>query len=593
MSGIAHADWEDGFTFMKFTSYRPVTLDLARVNTEDDYLVELARAGDLNLIADVTDVAPKPFDSFVYQTYAPGLPADQPTPILERAFGTYRETNDMAIRRSDLRTFLFWKRPDGLALGRKLANYEPQPIVSLQKREQAQDEIRKFYQKQAEAQANEEQPVPAQPLQARRDTAMTDYSRWQSARLAEALHLYYQRAYGWNGREGQFGRRVLLRELPSPLRQEIIRWLRENTQSSWLPKDTEDAQLSTEKSRVEVYKTWFSDEFWQQARLWIPKSSNGLSLRVGLPKAGNSEFQQQIAFLPRPVRNDSSSVSQQTLENWRRQAAEPQGVQNEQFTNRAVTRLGVPDKLISLEAKHKSLTALLNDVKIQCGVKLETTPELVATTLITARVKDMALADLMDNLSRMFDAFWQQKAGVWELNPIKRDEIDHLLMRIGDPAYFDSTLRDIWDASQGRGEIDWGYTIVEGVGLEKLQKSGGVPVSVLPPKTLAALRAMMEKNFAAELIQAYLPLSPVLEADGHLLAKHIEVGRPAAKGKGFVVDSAWTNISLSTSSFGALDIPIAAFNSDTKLDDLASWPKELQQLFPPIPDEPISAVKVP
>ena len=563
LSVVARADLGDSYQFGIFPRYKPVVLRLEQVKTEDDYLLEVARAGDLNVIADVTSVAPKEFDSTVYSPVESGLPADQPTPVLTRALDAFTASNDLAQRRVDFRTYLFWKGTNPLELGRKLATYQPSPPFDIATREQQIGTVKQVL----------EQDIDEETLNSRlfRDLHSKDaeqsYFYQGSLRLQEPLRDYYRHTYSWNTLSLDFKRRPWLRELPPTVRRAVIQQVREA------------AYYASQGTRVKHYKLWFTDDFWSKARLWTttsPQAPNSLVLWVGVPDTHDSIDQQVVAFLPRTDLHSEEPATPEILSEWRRASTEAVPIE----ANPIRPSIAVPglSALVSLEAKHEKLNEVLQQVKTQSGVTLTLSPEVDGDKiLLTARVREMPVSEWMRSVRRLFDGHWEKTAEGWSLSLNARPEIERMFLRLGQTNY---SLDDLSNYAGGGGPVDWGYKVVEISGLEALNKPGGVPVSALQEPDLAALRVLLEKNFTQNLLEIYEGLTPVIEEYGSLGVNLMDFGRVGKDGKD-VIEHQYFDVMVSTFVGGTRGIGVSSFTIHQRTPP-AEQPTELAAMLPPL-----------
>lgn len=167
----------------------------------DDYLVELARAADVNFIADATD----------FPKTAEPVSLEQQRPLGNLIIDFARQRK-LGSRRFDANTFLFWSAPDtdaALELAHAILPTQTNP--------------------------------DGKPLIRRQMRAwLTDY---------------FKQVHGWNGYSQDVDIKVKLADLPPELR-------------AWVVSETRDEILPWEK-------IFYSDVFWNTARLRIRDSSNG------------------------------------------------------------------------------------------------------------------------------------------------------------------------------------------------------------------------------------------------------------------------------------------------------------------------------
>lgn len=85
---------------------------------------------------------------------------------------------------------------------------------------------------------------------------------------------------------------------------------------------------------------------------------------------------------------------------------------------------------ISLEARRMPLRELLAEAQKQSGITLRATADSPATrALMTARLKDMTLATLMNSLTRIYDVRWTQEGAAYTMHGSVNDELSYRLIR--------------------------------------------------------------------------------------------------------------------------------------------------------------------
>lgn len=174
---------------------------------------------------------------------------------------------------------------------------------------------------------------------------------------------------------------------------------------------------------------------------------------------------------------------------------------------------------VSFEAKRRPLAEVLAEVQKQSGVTVQAAPDSPAQTArLTARVKDMTLAELMGALSGLYGVEWLRsgdKSYLMRSGPA----LEAKLLQAGDPGWF-----RFWQVEGRRpvapkhltleAPVDWLSEITRQVPLEDLMvdaadlKMGdeassdkGVPVSQLPAELQRKLRRYMETEAGLSLLR--------------------------------------------------------------------------------------------
>lgn len=186
--------------------------------TLDDYLLQLGRQGDVNVIADATNLPdPSPIISEARQKPLGSL-------MLE-----FTDAQKLTYLRQDASIFLFWHEPDVIALAKRII-------------------------------AGEEVMEPiTPPLDAK---ALSDRA------MRQLITAYLTRTYGFKLQKPGFVQKIKFADLPPDLRTQLIIKLREIHLNDYLP------EIATEKA-------WLTDDFWDQARLQTRQNTdNGKPLEI-------------------------------------------------------------------------------------------------------------------------------------------------------------------------------------------------------------------------------------------------------------------------------------------------------------------------
>lgn len=537
---------------------KSVIVHFEGIQTMDDYLLEIARRGDANVIVDVTHLEDKPLnvEELPSVKQAPDQRDEQNTFVtpLYRVMADYWLLNDLNKVEFADRTFLYWPREQDQAvtLGRKLRTYAPSASLdkvldAREQRLQRLGEILFGLPAGTELSVLLEDPVNKVRLE-------FTYHSLQEYLLSAQLQDYYEREQGWNGHSQGFEKNIALSELPSRLRAEILRNKRETLYRESLKRT----------AQIQSWGAWLTDEFWKKARIRIhtERKRPATSLLIGIPaqdktESPNEELLSTYAlttpqisnhFSPDAIRHYRERVEQATAN----AAPEPE-ISPMKLAVLSEQQATLP---ISFEAKHSSLVDVLEKVQQQSPVKLLTAPTLFApTALLTARVNRMPLSVLMRAFERLYDARWISSEGGLMLTPNARTELDRLFLRTGDVGLF------VRGRAAEQNKVDWTTELLNWATEAQLRAPQGVPVSVLPKDFQHLLRANFEKKAADKLISYYAPFSPLLEEDGYLLPQQIVAGSESPTGKETLLSS-WYALTLTSSTMPAPDSIIANLHFD-------------------------------
>lgn len=218
--------------------------------TMDDYMIELARAADVNVIADATEF-PEPSAVKAYPGTSGAIAGlqgphrDKWGPSLINLLGDFAAQKKLSALRPNARTFLFWSEPDPLELVRLML---PDPNSA---------------QNQPEAEELAQRP------------------------MSGALRDYLKASHGWAGRAAERHAKVDIQarvaDLPPPLRALVLAEVRR--------------QLIPAEGALPL-----QDEFWERARvkirsMKIPPANEAVSYFV--VKAGDDALEFHVAELGR------------------------------------------------------------------------------------------------------------------------------------------------------------------------------------------------------------------------------------------------------------------------------------------------------
>lgn len=134
---------------------------------------------------------------------------------------------------------------------------------------------------------------------------------------------------------------------------------------------------------------------------------------------------------------------------------------------------------ISLEAKRMPLRELLAEAQKQRGVVLQATEDSpAARALMTARLKDVTLATLMDSLSRIYDVRWTKDGAAYTMHGSDKDELSYKLIRYQGRKSTDMIVKDI--EARDREDDVLAKEIFYSIDEEAWKAPEGVPMSALP-----------------------------------------------------------------------------------------------------------------
>lgn len=178
---------------------------------------------------------------------------------------------------------------------------------------------------------------------------------------------------------------------------------------------------------------------------------------------------------------------------------------------------------VSFEAVRRPLSDLLLDLSQQSGVKLTASAGSLATArVVTARVREMPLSDVLSAFSRLYGVTWT-KAGdrQYAMNASGRSELDLRVSQLGNLAWFRHWREHNRNSAPKHLKIampvDWPAEILPHVDIKALRASTGVPISSLPEKIQQGLRRVKEEQWAEQIIRAYsIASAESLAANGML-----------------------------------------------------------------------------
>jgi len=387
----------------------------------DKYLLALARAGNINLIAQVPDAALP-------------VPRAQPevSPILRMRLAEVDRDCGLTWHRLSERTFLMWPHPDEEKLGRSWSD-----LYARQQKENAQNYLVEATPENigAALQKLALEDTPENRAQMTRDYEAQEKQR--AGRRLSAVLLKYLREAGKQPGDSQS---IRWSELSPEARASVQEMLNIDLQSRW----------------SNPHALWFYPDrlaaFWRSARLSVRPTPDGLR-RVYLD--GVDEQQQQQHF----------SIS----------AYDFQDVAPDK-PGRAPAAVPRPNKGISIEGSRLPLQQVLVRAQKQSGLSFEAGLERLSKARLTLSVQGMSTTEFLQALSRTFLIEWQITGKKAVARDTSYSQADRYYLSLADLYQYrglSRLARDDW-----REENELGRALYEEAG-ENLFKEGGVPIAQL------------------------------------------------------------------------------------------------------------------
>ncbi|MDF2439225.1 MAG: hypothetical protein JWN98_209 [Abditibacteriota bacterium] len=454
--------------------------------TVDEYLVELGRLAEINIIADAAR----------FSVSYPPVSGEFQLPVwgLIVPFATQRK---LSATRYDSQTFLLWSEPDVASIARELVKKMADPV------EIEPDEKLSAYQKR---------------LQSRREGLAAN----------QVLTEYFQRVHNWDGRRTNIGVALKLSDLPPDVRRIIWREARRRI----LHGPDSSTRIPT------TLRIWYDDNFWKRAVLQVtgpvpPGVDPALAIRVGglveedeyrvstiscsvaEPYAGStSGGREKKQFITRePAMLESKTVEDGVAEAATgavESAPAVSGARPQRSAGLSIEELSRDDALqrpVSLQARRQPLSEALQDVQKQSGVALAIDAAVPAVTMrVTAWVKEMPLHTLMGALRRLYGVEWIKGDGGYVMR-LSEDELDRNLLQVGDMSpYMNSQKFD----ERWQQAAEFAGQFLDVIDLDTLmakpEDNGltGVPVSTLPAELQIKLRRHVEAALAPAVMRDYV-----------------------------------------------------------------------------------------
>lgn len=458
--------------------------------TTDDYLVDLARFGNVSVIADSTDFpVGVPVNAYPSSPAAiagvQGKDSVSWKPILINLMGELAAQKKLSTLRPDAHTFLFWSEPD------------PRQLFDLQLVLTEAADVARFAQIAADAREN--------------GVAEKDIVRGElpDSELMSLFRDYLRDVHGWAGsvadRNNHVDIAVRFNDLPPVLRALSLLELR---QQLIAPKMLQMMQ----------------DEFWSSKERRILAREEGGKMVLEIPYITTSEdgksSSRTFYSLPIPAEDPPPNAPVTPVEN----ISLPNVAQliqqgNTEGTKQGLTTVsqalteayqGISDEvsspaldadpalqgLISLEAKRVPLSELLVQLQQQSGVQLIMGKDRVPDSAqkVTARVDKMPLSRFMAILTRLYGVQWTKSEDKsYILQNSDQGELHRKLIKIGDPREYLSNT-ELFYRSQRQQERDAiTNAVVQQLGLTALQTTEGVPLSQLSPALQKQLRYVLQQ----------------------------------------------------------------------------------------------------
>ncbi|MBV9868657.1 MAG: hypothetical protein JO316_25150 [Abitibacteriaceae bacterium] len=456
--------------------------------TTDDYILALAQAADANIIA----------DSSAFPTTDPLITSDEQEVFIKLLLDFAQERHLTALT-YDPQTMLLWHEPD---------------VVALAKAAIDEDSL------EARVVHNASQQTP--------DTFAMD----------RALTTYFQRTYGWNGRAPGFSKDIKLADLPPELRSPIIA--------------ATASQIFGSRS-LGHWESWLTDEFWQQARLWVsPPQERGDHLQLLMAgyegKDGGSS--RSIAILNDAEGNGKGTTPNVTIKPGSLPTAQKPVLATPQVNASAkpadtsfkpantlfkplvkdqqpvmLSQEAALQVKVSFAIKNQLLETLIADLQQQTGVSLKAEPKTLQGRFITAQVKAMPLATLMDALDRLYGTTWVKNDTGYLLTQAKLSRFERGVLQLGNQGWFQHSLSRKGFEKRCQQQQELANAIMQQADKTELYSPVGFKVSALPNDLIGRIRQASEVPVALRIVSIYSGVAEVLKRmEGSTL--HVESPRP-------------------------------------------------------------------
>jgi len=384
-------------------------------------------------------------------------------------------------------TYLLWQEPEPTEIAR----------LSLQGRVADQTLL-----ENAGADRKSEEDAPTIPLA----KATPVYERWAK---------YFQEVHKWDGESAKVDITVPIADLPPDLRA-----------------------LTGAAVRHQIYGGAYYrgeeaiDEFWDTARLTVA-ARNGQRINGAASTRGRAE---EIPYLfliapvvpeigldgrPLPVTRVEGNLVGRLKEPAPFATTKITRVLSPSTAGAAITPppLVTPDRFlerlfpaaltndaalqvkVSMEAKRRPLKTVLSDLKQQSGVALAFAPGFpAATSLLTMRVSEFPLSQLMAAVSRIYGVTWSKEGATYTLRPAKLDPLEAKMLRVGSAyrsRFFFSDTNEL--KQKQRGAI--AREVLRHVRRDQVESVEGAPWLEVPQELRDSIRKEIQEEGAAVLIE--------------------------------------------------------------------------------------------
>ena len=508
-------------------------LDKADVN---EHVIELSRAEDTNLLVDATH-----------------LPTPSPDELLTEettdSFGNYLLF--LAYQRH-----LAWDKVGEGSNGRGTFIMWPQEKLTFVAREVLDDAVPWI---NKDISALEWQPVK-QLAVVTPDANQTQAELHQNAYQQETLYFthanddgrpakraeevgsqlmsYLQRTYGWNGTLNGFKKDIVVAELPPALRDNLLARLQ--------------GQIFHPR-RIASSKLWFNREnFAQNSYMWLTTSprtkgsqsfqvdsygENGIHDGIGMRWAPSVQSPVRRMGVPsedaRPARgfvrveftSPTSALfgsNPLLLAAVDAQTVTP-GLLAPPLTNGEPATLPLAhtaedenlNHKVSFQVKSKLLSEVLQTLAQQSGATLSLSEGISAQTLLTGRVHDLALGEMMSALEHLYSAIWKKTGeNIYQLCPSNLSPAQTALNRLGNLTWYRFYERTFGDPERPNfvvpAPVFWRETIAPYVtSLKQLHpkwpQERGMSISVLPDDVQNALLDALQEQISDVIVRTFQP----------------------------------------------------------------------------------------
>ena len=439
----------------------------------DDYLLDMARAAQINVVADFTDF---PVDSAVIpypatSAYNVGTQGNRPqdwNSNLRSLVGDFTAQEKLTVLRAAPRTFLFWSEPD------------PRQLLALQGEltQAAEDARWKEAIDVAGANGTPEDEIVRGEL--------------SDAQLQSVLWNYLK-SIGWKGtvaeRTDHVDIQILFDELRPDLRALTL--------------------LDLQKKFVNGFETLNKPTHWNQASVRLNGDEGEEKVSVYYPEPTTEDADAMnyyalttlkgaleiptdapIALMQEPRVVPIQLGTNDTLANAYK------GISNETIDS-ALEADNSLQKPISLEVKRLSLRELLKQVEKQSDIRLTLSEDAPTDNLVTARVEKMPLSQLMGVLARVYGVTWNKTGdAAYQMNGNAQGELHLKLLQLGDPTRYRYRFSFSAPSERDAENAAIAKAVINGFGVESLKKTKGVPVSALPQQLQHRLIYALEDRSA-------------------------------------------------------------------------------------------------